>query len=173
MCTSWQAFNIVHPNCQPDAMRRFSRIDTGTANSFYHWFSCPAGCLDSRLVNAVQINARWLEGLANQAAPLSYRTNDWQDIGSVDIQYGVSRSAFSLNINGNQISISTRLSYWLSVSHTRLFGIRTGLASCGIDEPEPTADVTLTTIFGITQEGKIASKTPTSLSFPSRCKLTV
>ncbi|HET7287755.1 MAG TPA: DUF4403 family protein, partial [Pyrinomonadaceae bacterium] len=107
------------------------------------------------------------------SAPLTYSTNDWQDIGPVDMQYGVSRSPFTINIDGNRVSISTRLSYWLSFSHTRVFGFRTGLGSCGIDEPEPTADVTLTTIFGVTTEGKLASKTRTDLRFLSRCNLTM
>lgn len=124
-------------------------------------------------MRAVQLNRSFLEQLANQSVPLSYRTNDWQDVGPADIQYGVSRWPFRLTINGNQVSISTRLFYWLSVSHTRLFGIRIGLGSCGIDEPQPYADVTITTIFGITPNGKLASKTRTRLSFPTRCLLTI
>ena len=85
----------------------------------------------------------------------------------------MSRSPLRLSINGNQVSISARLSYWLSVSHIiPLFG-RNGLASCGVDEAQPTADVTIQTIFGITPEGRLASKTRTYLSFPTRCLLTM
>lgn len=165
------AFTLWDDSCGADDYRNFIKIDTGDATGFDYWFNCP-DCIDQRIVNAVRINIPWLQGLANQAAPLSYRTNDWQDIGPVDIQYGVSRSPFTINVDGNRVSVSARLSYWLSVSHTRLL-IRTGLGSCGVDEPEPTADVTLTTIFGITPEGKLASKTRTNLSFPSRCNLTM
>jgi uncharacterized membrane protein len=165
-------FALQQSDCSPDMLQNFSTVDTRESKSFYYWFTCPE-CLDSRLVNAIRLNVRWLEGLANQAAPLSYRTNDWQDIGPADIQYGVRRSPFSITVNGNQVSISARVAYWLSVSHTRLFGIRTGLASCGVDEPEPTADVKLTIIFGITENGKLTSKTRTELSFASRCNLTV
>jgi uncharacterized membrane protein len=166
------AFTIVDDRCTSDALRNFDKIDTGGVRSFTYTFSC-SQCLDSRLVYAVQRNLPFLEGLANNAAPLSYRTNDWQDVGPADIQYGVSRSPFHLNINGNEVSISTRLSYWLSVSHTRMLGIRTGLASCGINEPQPTADVTVRTIFGITENLKLTSKTYTNLSFSSRCNLTI
>ena len=166
------AFTLGENDCSAEDYRDFDKIDTGDATDFYHWFSC-SDCIDRRIVDAVKVNIPWLQGLANQAAPLTYQTDDWQDIGPVDIQYGVSRSPFTLNVDGNRVSISARLSYWLSFSHTRLFGIRTGLGSCGIDEPEPTADVTLTTIFGITPQGKLASKTRTDLEFPSRCYLTM
>ena len=166
------AFTLGEDSCSGEDYRDFSKIDTGDATSFYFWFDC-ADCIDRRIVEAVRINIPWLQGLANQSAPLNYRTDDWQDIGPVDIQYGVSRSPFTINVNGNRVSISTRLSYWLSFSHTRVFGFRTGLGSCGIDEAEPTADVTLTTIFGITPEGRLASKTRTELQFVSRCYLTM
>ncbi len=112
-CVSHEAFTLADNACQPSSLRNFVKIDTGDANSFYHWFTC-SQCLDWRVVRAVQQNIPFLEGLANQAAPLSYRTNDWQDVGPADIQYGVSRSPFRISVNGNQVSISTRLSYWLS-----------------------------------------------------------
>jgi uncharacterized membrane protein len=166
------AFTLGEGKCEAEEYRKFATVDTGQSNAFNYWFTC-SGCLDQRLVNAVRINIPWLENLAHNAAPLSYRTNDWQDVGPADIQYGVSRSRFNISVDGNQVSISTRLSYWLSVSHTRLFGIRTGLGSCGVDEPEPIADVKLTTVFGITPEGKLASKTRTSLSFPTQCRVTM
>lgn len=164
-------FTSEKDKCPASEFRKFALIDTGDAKSFTYTFSCPS-CLDSRLVNAVQRNIPFLDALAHNAAPLSYRTNDWQDVGPADIQYGVSRSPFSLSINGNEVSISTRLSYWLSVSHTRFF-VRTGLASCGVDEPQPNADVKVRTIFGVTESLKLTSKTYTYLSFSSRCNLTI
>lgn len=170
-CVSSEAFTLSDRACQTSSLRNLVQIDTGNAQSFYYWLTCP-NCIDRRMVRAAQQNIPFLEGLANYAAPLNYRTNDWQDVGPVDIQYGVSRSPFSVSINGNQVTISTRLSYWLSVSHTRVFG-RTGLGSCGVDEAQPTADVTVTAIFGITTEGKLVSKTRAYLSFPTRCNLTI
>ena len=170
-CVRSASFTIPIGSCEAEASRQFVKVDTGDSKSLNYWFNCP-DCLDQQLVNAVRVNLGWLENLAHNAAPLSYRTNSWQDVGPADIQYGVSRSRFNISLNGNQVSISTRLSYWLSVSHTRFLG-RTGLGSCGIDEPEPVADVTLTTVFGITPEGKLSSKTRTSLSFPTRCNVTM
>jgi len=172
LCVRYEEFTIVDNTCEADSLRKFDKIDTGDATSFDYKFNCPL-CMDPGLVNAARQNIPFLEALANSAAPLQYRTNDWQDIGPVDIQYGVSRSPFRLSVYGNCVTISTRLFYWLSVSHTRLFGARTGLGSCGVNEAQPWADVTIRVIFGVTPDGRLASKTWPILSFPSRCNLTI
>jgi uncharacterized membrane protein len=172
MCTRADAFAIQNGSCDGES-HGFAQIDTGGSPSDNYWFTCP-DCLDSGLVNAIQRNTGFIEQVANNAAPLSFRTNDWVDIGPVDIQYGVTRGPFRIAIEGNQVKVATRLSYWLSVSHViPIFG-RNGLAQCGIDEAEPYADVELTTIFGVDENGRIASKTRlTQLSFPVPCNLTV
>lgn len=118
-------FVVGKDRCDVENVLSFSQIDTLGNPSIIYPFKCPQ-CLDSRIGDAVRSNTSFLEALANQAAPLSYTTPDWVDVGPIDIKYGLSRSPLRIEITGNRISISARLSYWLSVSHTRLFGIRTG-----------------------------------------------
>jgi uncharacterized membrane protein len=173
MCTSKpNAFTIQGYNCAQES-HGFDEIDVAGSASFDYWFTCP-DCLDPGLMNAIRSNTGFLEQVANSAAPLSFRTPDWVDIGPVDIQYGVSRGPFRISIEGNQVKVATRLSYWLSVSHVIPILGRNGLAQCGINEAQPYADVELTTIFGVDSDGHVASKTRvTQLSFPTPCNLTV
>lgn len=42
-----------------------------------------------------------------------------------------------------------------------------------MDEPEPQADISVTTVFGITEEGKLSSGTHASVSFLTACNLTM
>ena len=71
--------------------------------------------------------------------------------------------------------MSTRLAYWVNISHIiPIIGARNDLASCGIDETTPLLDITLTTIFGVGDDGHLTSKTrTTNLSFPTPCNLTI
>jgi uncharacterized membrane protein len=171
MCATSAAFTIVHPRCGADDLKKFVKIDNGAAQSFNYWFTC-AEC--PGVTNAIQPYIPYLEQVANQAVIQAWRTSDWVDIGPVDIQYGFTRSPFRLTINGNQISVAVRIAYWLSVSHVIPILGRNGLASCGVDEAQPEADITLTTIFGVAENGRLASKTRiTNLSFPTRCNLTM
>jgi hypothetical protein len=172
MCTSPDAFTLQNGQCNLGT-HGFTQIDNGGSSSYDHWFTCP-DCLDSGLVNAISRNTGFLEQVANNAAPLSFQTPEWVDIGPVDIKYGVRRGPFRISIQGNQVKIATRLFYWLSVSHIIPLLGRNGLAQCGIGEAEPYADVELTTVFGVDESGHIASKTRlTQLSFPIPCNLTI
>jgi uncharacterized membrane protein len=172
MCTAHEAFTIRHAECDSASQEPFTQIDIGNAHAFNNWFTCP-NCLDQSLVSAIRRYVPYIEQLANQQAPLSYRTPGWQDIGPVDIQYGLSRGAFQIGFDGNRISISTRISYWISVSNDLPIIGRNGLASCGVDEEEPVADITIETIFGVKNDGHLHSKTRiTNLSFPNPCNLT-
>lgn len=170
-CVSDTAFRIEADRCEAESQRNFNMIEVGETRSHTQWFSCPE-CIDPRIVNAVRANLRWLENIADQNFPKSRTSEDWEDIGPVDIMYGVGRSPFQLSIDGNRVSISVRLGYWVQISHTR-FLFRQNLASCGIDETQPTIDVSLTMIFGVTPEGKLVSKTRSSLTFPTPCNLTM
>lgn len=173
MCTSSpSAFAIQGFDCAQES-HGFVQIDVAGSTNYNHWFTCP-DCLDAGLIDAIRRNTGFLEQVANSAAPLSFRTGDWVDIGPVDIQYGVSRGPFRIAIEGNQVKVATRISYWLSVSNVIPILGRNGLAQCGIDEAEPYADIELTTIFGVDSDGHLASKTRlTELSFPTPCNLTV
>jgi hypothetical protein len=102
MCTSSpNAFTIRGFDCAQES-HGFPQVDVAGSTSFDHWFTCPH-CLDPALMNAIRRNTGFLEQVANSAAPLSFRTNDWMDIGPVDIQYGVSRGPFRIAIEGNQV----------------------------------------------------------------------
>lgn len=166
------SFTLEQGKCADYATRKLNLVDVGNSKSFTYTFNCP-DCLDANVLRAVQLNIPFIEGIANQRAPLSYRTNDWQDIGPFDLQYGVSRWPFRISINGNQISITTRLFYWLELSDTRLFGFRQSRASCGLGEAQRIADITVTAFYGVTPQGKLVSKTRSSLNFLNRCNLTV
>ncbi len=172
MCAPENAFTIRHPECSPESMHPFTKFDTGDSAAFDYWFTCP-DCIDQRIINAIRPYLPYVEQVANEQAPLSYQTPDWQDIGPVDIMYGVSRGPFSVGLDGNRISVSTHVSYWLSVSNViPIFG-RNGLASCGVDESEPGIDVTLESIVGVKPDGHLHSKTRiTNLAFPDPCNLT-
>jgi hypothetical protein len=127
-----------------------------------------------RLVSAVRRYVPYLEqgGEFQRAAVIHHAGS--VDIGPVDIEYSVARGPFQISVDGNRISMSTRLAYWVNISHIiPIIGARNDLASCGIDETTPLLDITLTTIFGVGDDGHLASKTrTTNLSFPTPCNLT-
>ena len=171
-CIAPRPFVIVKQTCERSALRNFRAIDVADHRSFDYWFTCP-DCVDPRLAAALQSHLPSLEKIANQAAPLWYKTADWIKAGQVDVQYGLSRAPFRLKLDGNQTLLSTPISYWLAVSRITLFGVRTGLGSCGVNAAELRAEAKLTTIFGVTPDGRFSSKTRASIDFPSPCRLTI
>jgi uncharacterized membrane protein len=158
-------------NCPPEYLHNFDTIDTGDSEEYTLNFTCD-DCLDPRIVQTIRNAIPALESYANAAAPQSYDTPGWIDIGPVDIKYGITRGPLRLAVNGSQLTASVRAQYWISVSHT-ILGIRNGLASCGVDENLRIVDASLSTVVGTTETGKLTATTRISnLSFPNRCQLT-
>jgi uncharacterized membrane protein len=171
MCVSGNKFTLPNGSCD-EAVKNFEMLDVGNQRSFSHAWNC-TDCVDANLANAVNSLVPVLTNLANEQAPLNWRTTDWQDIGPVDIQYGVSRGNFAINITANTVLITTRVSYWLSVSNNLPIVGRNGLASCGVNEPQPIVDVTIEITLGMKRDGHLHSKTRNQLSFSTPCNLTI
>jgi len=170
LCVSENAFTIANRDCAESALRKFRRIDTSSGTAKVR-FDCPP-CLDSQFVNTLKMLLPVINGIANLALPAEYRTNEWHDVGGVDVQGGLSRGLLSLNVKDNQISISGRIYYWLAAS-SRSSDSRTMLGSCGVNEARPWVDVTVTSAFGITPEGRLVAKTWTNLDWGNPCRVTI
>ncbi len=123
---------------------------------------------------------------AEEKVPQEFNSNGWETVGTspvgdVGVKYRVWRGPLQMRVNGNQITITVRISYSLAVAHRLKAGIFAGgqtpwmqFGQCGDDGESPRETVfSMKTTLDWTTDWKVRSKTKLLQNlYPNRCGVT-